>query len=868
MRPFCVTALALAGLGTVYARPEPRSLIGEGWTDRNGMDGNWSTTELWVGNVDVSEATMNLIISTTLSETWVVGSGGCVDREQLCPKYRGGTLDIWASNTWYSLGDWQLSFPYRDVEANGNYGLDTLVIRDPQTKTLVALDRALIAAFNTTEFYNGFFGLGIVSGEFGHQVSEAPFSQMVAKYGWFPSYTYGYTAGAYYKGSGTPSSLVLGGYDEKRFVPHGVEFTLTRDTILPQALVRGIEVSVPGDKNPPDHWESNTFVLSNMNTSFQAIIDSSTPFLWLPQAVCDNFVRALNLTRSDKLDAYELTNDQYGQLKAGDSFTFTFSLSSYDNNDDFGHPLDVSGVVNITLSAHAFAHTLQYPWNNMAIEYGQQGIPYFPIKVAPDNTFILGRTFLQEAYLLTKYDSTVFSIHQALYPESPLDSEIVAVEQPPNSAYPPPSDTGDRHGLSKNQMIGIVAGVVVATLIALFIFCFCCRRRRKRTRVPKAYTEDDPKDAASSIMTETPKTPVARIFSKIIRKKRSRKAESVEASGTEANPAEVGADATHELYELPAPLGPVELDADTNSIISETELGTEGTENVSAYELARRKMERRLQGPVPAYSPPAESTADLGGEASTRDKTMQDISPVETYRPSDHVSPTSSPTYANTDSLPQSLPSPMSPRGDWNLRNGDMPSPMTIPPSLPSPTYAAGTGRSGTVSSHSHTYDPSSLSRSSSGNDVSPTSPSSAGPNPSKVQRTPIDPSKIICLGPLPENVQLPLPSPSRSIIPHTPGPESRSPGLLVMSNPEAGVSTDTLGSNFTDVEELAHDVPNISDPDPPTQSPVSPVLPAHPDVSNHNLESPRSLERIDAGNELVHVPQLAERRYSWEEER
>lgn len=248
---------------------------------------------------------------------------------------------------------------------------------------------------------------------------------------------------------------------------------------------------------------------------------------------------------------------------------------------------------------------------------------------------------------------------------------------------------------------------------------------------------------------------------------------------------------------------------------------------------------------------------------------MQDVSPVETYRPSDRISPASSPTYANTDSLPQSLPSPMSPRGDWNLRNGDMPSPMTIPPSLPSPTYAGGTGRSNTVSSRSPTYDPSSLSRSSSGNDVSPTSPSSAGPNSAKVQRTPIDPTKIICLGPLPENVQFPLPSPgSRSTMPQTTGRGSRSPGLPVMSNPEARVSTDTLGSNFTDVEEQqVQDAPNRSGSDPAVRSPVSPVHLTQQNPSSHNLESPRSLERIDAGVELIHVPQLAERRYSWEEE-
>jgi hypothetical protein len=419
-------------------------------------------------------------------------------------------------------------------------------------------------------------------------------------------------------------------------------------------------------------------------------------------------------------------------------------------------------------------------------------------------------------------------------------------------------------------MIGIVAGVVVATLSALFIFCFCCRRRRKRSRTPKAYSDEDPKDTASSILSEAPKTPVARIFSKIIRRKRSRKAESVEASGTEANPAEVGADATHELYELPAPLGPVELDADTHSIASETELGTEGTESVSAYELARRKMERRLQGPVPAYSPPTEEATASTAEAFTEDKTMQDVSPVETYRPSDRISPASSPTYANTDSLPHSLPSPMSPRGDWTGRPGDIPtSPMTIAPSFPSPIHASGTARSGTVSSRSQTYDQLSLSRSSSANDASPIAPSPTSLGSSKIQRTPIDPTKIVCLGPLPENVQLPLPSPTRSALPRSPGLESHGTHLPVMSNQRARVSTDTLGSNFTDVEEqLARDPPNLGGSGQSGLSPISTQQPHSGDSRSHNLESPRSLERIDAGAELIHVPQLAERRYSWEEER
>src|SRR5690606_18814736 len=107
----------------------------------------------------------------------------------------------------------------------------------------------------------------------------------------------------------------------------------------------------------PDDWDSDLRVLSRMNDSFEAVFDSSTPYLWLPQSVCDNFVSAFKLTWNTTLDAYEVDDDQFNALKADDSFSVTFSLSSYDNNDNFGNPLDAPGVVNITLSAYAFAQT-------------------------------------------------------------------------------------------------------------------------------------------------------------------------------------------------------------------------------------------------------------------------------------------------------------------------------------------------------------------------------------------------------------------------------------------------------------------------------------------------------------------------------
>jgi hypothetical protein len=56
----------------------------------------------------------------------------------------------------------------------------------------------LTAALNATEYYIGFFGLGITQGNFAGVVHESPLTQAVQAYGRIPSYSYGYTAGAYY----------------------------------------------------------------------------------------------------------------------------------------------------------------------------------------------------------------------------------------------------------------------------------------------------------------------------------------------------------------------------------------------------------------------------------------------------------------------------------------------------------------------------------------------------------------------------------------------------------------------------------------------------------------------------------------------
>ncbi|KAF9881858.1 eukaryotic aspartyl protease [Colletotrichum karsti] len=855
------TVLVATVLAGIVRAQNPTAVALTPSSDWYGIDGNWSTVKFQLGTPKQS---VNVLVSTSLSEFWVVGSGGCIAKEPLCNAARGNVFTVADSKSWDPLGGWQLGLDYLGYGGNGDYGLDSL-----STTTMagdaISMDNIITASINSTDYYLGFLGLGITKGSFGNEIAESPLTQAVKTYGWIPSYSYGYTAGAYYKGtSGTPCSITLGGYDASRFVPHNTEFSLDPSDGLPHALVRGIQVTADDDKPVPSGWDSRTRLLSNMSTSFSAMIDSSTPYLWLPDAICDEFAKAFNLTYNSTFDLYTVTNDQYAAFKAGSSsYSFTFSFTSHDNTDDFGRPLQVPGVVNITISAAAFAQVLRYPFMEGTIGYGDPAVPYFPLRRASNftNTFIIGRSFLQEAYLITKYDSGVFSLHQALFPENPqAHLNVSEIKQPDNSPYPPPPSQGNIHGLSTAQMGGIVAGVVAACLILVIVW-YCLRRRKRAARKAAARAIEDGKDTASTIMPEPPKSPMAKIFSRILGRKKVRTRSPLEVMGSTSQPIEVAADTNHAVYELPAPNAPIELNGDDKSVHEHFVFNTEERRDLDSYETARRKVEIQLQGPVPAYSPP-ENPADF----PPPEKSVQDLEPVAPYRlaevnssasastPSSPTSPTSATACDNLSSNQGSLPSPMSsPQGNWTNRMSDLPSPMTDEHTYPSPSF--------TLSNYAHTM-PRPVSMDSEIFSMNRSNSSSAPPSASlpllpvspgsTYQRTPVEPSNVVCVGPLPGNVSLLEPQVVAPLF---------SQGNTLLQVPDLvtdrRLSTDTLGSNFTEFEEqlMAQQELTRQTSLPETQRRSRS---AEPSFS-------RTQGRLD-GTEWIHVPQPAERRFSWEE--
>ncbi|KAL2691931.1 hypothetical protein Neosp_002324 [[Neocosmospora] mangrovei] len=716
-----------------------------------------------------------------------------------------------------------------------------------------------MAAVNTTSYLNGLFGLGIIQGNFNGTVADSPLTQAVKDYGWIPSYSFGYTAGAHYRNA--PVSLTLGGYEPSRFKSHNSDFTLTQPDSMERTLVRGIEIMPVNGSAAPDSWGSESVVLSEWDTSFDAIFDSSTPYLWLPDDVCDQFAAALNLTYNSTFDLYLLSNEQYREYSKADTLSLTFVLSSFDNNDNFGDPYDVSGVVNITLPLRAFVSLLQYPFMEETIKYGEPAVPYFMLRKAHNSTtYILGRSFLQESYLITKYDEGIFSIHQALFPEeSSSDPELVAIGQPDNSPYPPPFSGNSRNGLSKGAIagIGVGSGVFVACVAAL-VGWLCYRRKRKGSAGSATSSEDD-KDLTPGSATRSPRSPIMQLLSKLTRRGNSDPAKD----GKENE--KISEAPNTQIYEMPAPIPPVELDGDDGtSWNGDTELGTDSSQGISAYEVARRKLDRQLQGPVPAYTPPADGTV-LPPEKAIYQPNPANTQPRALQRSPTPSTGTGQEGNSNPTSIP--LPSPMTPGFDATGRPLLVASPMTATYPV-SPTHDGSTSPTSPFppSSDGQTNGSTGTRRPHSGVDSFSASNTSLNvPQPQTVQRTPIDPSKVVFLGPLPGNARF-----SRHDTPRITLDQSHQDDDVINAAPDDEGTVDSLGSNFTVEEEERQQGPVGGQVNRTTNRPSTQAQSMRLSGMSQTAEpdTPRSQERIDGGNELVHVPQLAERRYSWEEER
>ena len=172
--------------------------------------------------------------------------------------------------------------------------------------------------------------------------------------GRIPSLSWSYTAGVSYMQPPAFGSLILGGYDKSRFIPHNVSFPLgpviNRELLV---FVNSIKIST---------------AKSAMSLGIYAAIDSLVPDLWLPTPVCDQLQSVLGLQYNRSVNRYFLNESRRDQISGQD-----INISIF---------LGQNAVVNITLPWRSFDLTDK----TSAVGKGDQGPSYFPVWQVKNST--------------------------------------------------------------------------------------------------------------------------------------------------------------------------------------------------------------------------------------------------------------------------------------------------------------------------------------------------------------------------------------------------------------------------------------------------------------------------------------------------
>ena len=317
----------------------------------------------------------------------------------------------------------------------------------------------VVDVFVTDDFYIGGFGLSPQSINITSDNDHFPsIVGSLRQQGLIPSTSWGYLAGASYYSYPISAlgSLTLGGYDSSRLnVASNLTLAGGSDPYRPFLL--GIESITSGD---------NSLLLEPIITA----LDSLVTQIWLPISACKAFESAFGLVWNDTYELYLLDNAHHSALVAKNaSITFTLSTGNGDSTD----------LLNITLPYAAFDLRATPPLA------GNDTFYYFPLKQAANETqYTLGRTLLQEVYVLADYDRGLITLYQGVYPDSSVQSNIVTI-CPPDSSACNASPQSSSQKVSTGAIVGIAIGAILVCLgIGIWIWIV-----KKRRQVPTKVTE-------------------------------------------------------------------------------------------------------------------------------------------------------------------------------------------------------------------------------------------------------------------------------------------------------------------------------------------------------------------------------------------
>ena len=243
---------------------------------------------------------------------------------------------------------------------------------------------------------------------------------------------------------------------------------------------------------------------------FSANIDSTLPYLILPDCICDQFEATYGLTYDRTQNLYFVNASSHDTNKQQNG-TVVFKIAA--------GPSDSGTYTSIKLGYPAFDHQI-------SSVTGENGKNYFPMKKSKNGIFTLGRTFLQEAYIIVDYERSNFTVAPALYTDSLSKQDLRPIY---NTTFDPTTNSASSGGgLGPGAIAGTVVGIVVAFAIA-GVLAFCWWRKRKNKKqaepLPHETSQIDPTLAGDQVkarriseltgsdLPSSPKSPVGDYYS-------------------------------------------------------------------------------------------------------------------------------------------------------------------------------------------------------------------------------------------------------------------------------------------------------------------------------------------------------------------
>lgn len=446
---------------TLAARDTPQPYSVPSSKQFDGNDGAWSTFDISVGTPGQG---FRVLPSTKGGATYVIGQGGCIERDGTnCPQSRG--IQVFQStqstgflanesSTWSRIGQYSVDIEAAlNVTLDGVFGFETVTLGVPADNNALSVNHSVIAQIADQGIYLGILPLGQAEQSFNTLSEPAPpLLEQLRNMSKIPSLSYGYAAGAKYREKSVYGSLILGGYDSTRFKPNANDFSFTFSSDASQLLTVAVgSMSATNTLQGQFSFTSNTYF---------SVIDSTVPELWLPLDVCKQFETAFGLTYDPSTDLY-LVNDTIRSQLLSNNPTITIKLQN-------SQTATTTNYTNIELPYAAFDLQASYPIYDNATNY-------FPIRRAQnDSQYVLGRTLLQEAYLIVDYERGNFTVAPAVFSDPLPAANLVTITSHNSNSN---NNNSSSSGLSTGAIVGIAIGGAAVLALAIGLFWFLRRRR-------------------------------------------------------------------------------------------------------------------------------------------------------------------------------------------------------------------------------------------------------------------------------------------------------------------------------------------------------------------------------------------------------